>query len=195
MWSNHSPRLMTGPPDYGNQMLVSITTERFGNGFAILAIIFAVGVLTWSFVLGRYRRTGVMLVATGGLFVTLASVYGLNHLESLSSPLYFPLLASLLVGIFVLSGFTPAALTYLADVTESYAQDRGSIMGLYSVFLGVGQLLGTATGGYFADWNGTDGLLLLSAFFGIITVISLLALRKLNLRSPSQTALQAGETG
>jgi MFS family permease len=195
MWTNHSPRLMTGPQSYGNQLLAGITTERFGNGFAILAIIFAVGVLSWSFVLGRYRRTSVMLIATGGLFVTLAAVYGLNHLGSFSSPLYYPLLASLLVGIFVLSGFTPAALTYLADVTESYAEDRGSIMGLYSVFLGVGQLLGTATGGYFADWKGTDGLLLLSAFFGIVTAISLLALAKRNLRNPSQTALQASKTG
>ena len=195
MWTNHSPRLMTGPQSYGNQLLAGISTERFGNGFAILAIIFAVGVLSWSFVLGRYRRTSVMLVATGGLFVTLATVYGLNHLESFSSPLYYPLLASLIIGIFVLSGFTPAALTYLADVTESYAEDRGSIMGLYSVFLGVGQLLGTATGGYFADWKGTDGLLLLSAFFGIVTAISLLALSKRNLRNPSQTALQASKTG
>ena len=193
MWTNHSPRLMTGQQGYGNQMLTGITPERFGNGFAILAIIFAVGVLSWSFILGRYRRTSIMLIATAGLLVTLASVYGLNHIESLSSPLYYPLLASLLVGIFVLSGFTPAALTYLADVTESYAKDRGSIMGLYSVFLGVGQLLGTATGGYFADWNGTDGLLLLSAFFGAITIVSLLALRNRNLRNPSRPSLQSPE--
>jgi predicted MFS family arabinose efflux permease len=68
-------------------------------------------------------------------------------------------------------------------------------MGLYSVFLGVGQLLGTATGGYFADWKGTDGLLLLSAFFGIVTAISLLALAKRNQRNASQTALQASKTG
>jgi len=88
------------------------------------------------------------------------------------------LLGSLLIEVLALSGFTPAALTYLADVTEGFAQDRGSIMGLYSVFLGVGQLLGSASGGYFAQRNGIDGLLLLSALFGGVTAISLLALRR-----------------
>lgn len=193
MWTNHSPRLLTGQQNYGNQTLTEITPERFGNGFAILAIVFALGVLGWSFVLARYRRTSVMLIATGGLFATLAAVYGFNHLESFSSPLYYPLLTSLLFGIIALSGFTPAALTYLADVTESYAKDRGSIMGLYSVFLGIGQLMGTATGGYFADWDGTDGLLLLSAFFGVITAFSLLALRNANLRAAAQPVVQTGK--
>jgi MFS family permease len=118
-----------------------------------------------------------MLVAMGGLFVTLMSAYGLNHLESFSSPFYYLLLISLVLAVLVLSGFTPAALTYLADVTESHSEDRGSIMGLYSVFLGVGQLIGTTSGGYFADWAGIDGLLLLSAIFGLMTCFILVALR------------------
>ena len=53
-------------------------------------------------------------------------------------------------------------------------------MGLYSVFLGIGQLLGSTTGGYFADWQGIDGLLLVSAIFGAITLMSLIALRRLH---------------
>lgn len=179
MWINHSIGLMTGKDHMPGQLLTgNIAPEKFGNGFAVLAVVFALGVLVWSFYLGRYRRTSAMLMATGGLFATLASVYSLNHLDSFSSPLYYPLLAALLVSLFVLSGFTPAALTYLADVTESHAQNRGSIMGLYSVFLGVGQVVGTATGGRFADRGGIDGLLLLSAIFGVITGWSLLALRR-----------------
>jgi len=62
-----------------------------------------------------------------------------------------------------MSGFTPAALAYLADITEEYAGDRGAIMGLYSVFLGVGQFVGSSLGGPFADWRGMDGVILLSA--------------------------------
>jgi MFS family permease len=108
----------------------------------------------------------------------------LNHLGTFSSPFYYLLLGSLLIGILVLSGFTPAALTFLADMTENYASSRGSIMGLYSVFLGIGQLLGTSLGGYFADWNGVDGLLQLSAIFGVITVVSLLILRRRELPPP-----------
>jgi predicted MFS family arabinose efflux permease len=119
-----------------------------------------------------------MLVSTLALFALLLTVFGLNHLESFSSPFYYLLLGSLLIEVLIVSGFTPAALTYLADVTESYAGDRGSIMGLYSVFLGIGQLVGTSMGGYFIDWNGVDGLLLLSAILAGITAMSLLALRR-----------------
>jgi MFS family permease len=179
MWTNHSPGLMTGKEHHGSQLLAgNIAPEHFGNGFAILATIFALGVLGWSFYLNRYRKTSVMIVATAGLFTTLFAVYGLNHLGSFSSPVYYPLMLTLIVSIVVLSGFTPAALTYLADVTESYRQDRGSIMGLYSVFLGIGQFVGITTGGFFAQWAGIDGLLLLSTIFGVLTIYTLVALRK-----------------
>ena len=179
VWTNHSVGLFTGKDRLQAQLLMgSIAPEKFGNGFATLAAFFALGVLAWSFVLGRYRKTSVMLVSTFALFALLLTVLGLNHLESFSSPFYYLLLGSLLIEVLVVSGFTPAALTYLADVTESYAADRGSIMGLYSVFLGIGQLVGTSLGGYFADWNGVDGLLLLSAILGGIMTLSLLALRR-----------------
>lgn len=179
VWTNHSVGLFTGKRSLQAQLLMgSITPEKFGNGSAVLLALFASGVLGWSFVLARYRKTSVMLASTLALFALLLTVFGLNHLDSLSGPIHYLLLALLLIEVLVLSGFTPAALTYLADVTENYAEDRGSIMGLYSVFLGVGQLVGTSLGGYFADWKGVDGLLLLSAIFGAITATSLVALRR-----------------
>ena len=179
LWTNHAVGLMTGREHFGGQLLTAnIAVEKFGNGFATLAVFFALGILAWSFVLGRYRKTSVMMVSTFALFALLLTVLSLNHLGSFSSPFYYLLLGLLLIEVLALSGFTPAALTYLADVTEDYAADRGSIMGLYSVFLGIGQLVGTSLGGYFADWNGVDGLLLLSAILGGITAISLLKLRR-----------------
>jgi predicted MFS family arabinose efflux permease len=179
LWTNHSPRLLTGQSDGAGQLLMgNVSPDKFGAGFGILAVFFAVGVLVWSFYLSRYRKTSVMLVATGGLFLTLATVYSFNQLGSFSSAFYYPLAGCLLLGLFVLSGFTPAALTYLADVTESYKEDRGSIMGLYSLFLGIGQFVGTTIGGQFADRGGIDGLILLSAIFGIITIFTLLRLRQ-----------------
>jgi MFS family permease len=178
MWSNLVVRLLTDKSSYNNQLLMgNYLPDKIGIGKAILFVIFALGIVGWSFLLGRYRKTSVMIVSMIGLFVTLISAYGLNHLESFSSPIYYLLLITLVIAVLVLSGFTPAALTYLADVTESHSEDRGSIMGLYSVFLGVGQLIGTTSGGYFADWAGIDGLLLLSAIFGVITCLTLVALR------------------
>ena len=40
----------------------------------------------------------------------------------------------------IASGFPPAALAYLSKIAEEHAEQRGTIMGLYSVLLGVGQL-------------------------------------------------------
>jgi len=186
MWTNVSARLFTGHKQYEGQLLTGVVSpEKFENGFATLAIFFALGVLAWSFVLARYRKTSVMLVSTVALFGLIVTVFALNHLGSYSSPFYYLLLGLLLIGVLVLSGFTPAALTYLADVTERFTENRGSIMGLYSVFLGVGQFLGTSIGGYFAEWNGVDGLLMLSAIFGAITIVSLLTLRR---REPPASA-------
>ena len=51
-------------------------------------------------------------------------------------------------GLFVLAGATPAALGLLADISERFPNDRGAIMGLYSVFLAVGQIIGALIGGY-----------------------------------------------
>jgi hypothetical protein len=51
-------------------------------------------------------------------------------------------------------------------------------MGLYSVFLAVGQIAGSLIGGVAADWRGFDGLLL--ATFGLlaIAIVPLVQLRR-----------------
>ena len=74
------------------------------------------------------------------------------------------------------SSFAPAALAYLADISEVAAKDRGLLMGLYSVFLGLGQLLGNGMGGVFAQAWGFDGLIFLTAILAFIALISLLLL-------------------
>ena len=62
----------------------------------------------------------------------------------------------------MLAGATPAALGMLADISETHPSDRGAIMGLYSVFLGLGQIIGSVASGAAADWRGIDGLLIAS---------------------------------
>ena len=124
MWTNVSARLFTGYKYEGQLLTGAVSPEKFENGFATLAIFFALGVLAFSFVLARYRKTSVMLVSTAALFGLIVTVFALNHLHSYSSPFYYLLLGLLLIGVLVLSGFTPAALTYLADVTERFTETR-----------------------------------------------------------------------
>ena len=80
-------------------------------------------------------------------------------------------------GLFVLAGATPAALGMLADISEEHPDDRGAIMGLYSVFLAVGQVVGSLSGGGAAEWLGVDGLLLVSAGLLLIALVPLRWLR------------------
>ena len=83
----------------------------------------------------------------------------------------------MVVGLFVLAGATPAAVGLLADVSERFPTDRGAIMGLYSVFLAVGQIAGSLIGGVVADAMGMDGLLLATGGLLLVALIPLAKLR------------------
>jgi MFS family permease len=77
-----------------------------------------------------------------------------------------------------MAGATPAALGLLADISESHPADRGAIMGLYSVFLGLGQIIGALASGTAADLAGIDGLLLASLTLLIIALLPIHRLRE-----------------
>ncbi|HYN68983.1 MAG TPA: MFS transporter, partial [Candidatus Eisenbacteria bacterium] len=72
----------------------------------------------------------------------------------------------------------PAAIGLLADVTEAYPDDRGAIMGLYSVFLGLGQIIGSLIAGFAANAFGLDGVLVASLVLLGIAVVPLGSLRR-----------------
>jgi predicted MFS family arabinose efflux permease len=71
-------------------------------------------------------------------------------------------------GLFVLAGATPAALGLLADMSEAFPADRGAIMGLYSVFLAIGQIIGSFVGAEAAKRYGIDGILI--GTLGLLTL-------------------------
>ena len=99
----------------------------------------------WGNRFADIRRTTIILYGIGGGTLLVVSALVLNHSAGLSELAARSVAAvGLAVGVFVLAGATPAALGLLADMTEAYPHDRGAIMGLYSVFLAVGQILGLA---------------------------------------------------
>ena len=81
-------------------------------------------------------------------------------------------------GVFVRAGRTPAALGLLADISERFPGDRGAIMGLYSVFLALGQILGSLIGGTAADLRGIDGILVATLLLLGVALIPLARLRR-----------------
>ena len=107
----------------------------------------APGLLYWGNRFKTMRRTTIILYGILGGAVLVGAGLGANHSGGL--PVVVPIGAGLLAGggLFVLAGATPAALGLLADISERFPADRGAIMGLYSVFLAIGQIIGSLIGG------------------------------------------------
>lgn len=156
-------------PNFPDQVLMrgfdanQITLAAIG-----IAVVFGVGLLYWGNRFKSMRRTTIILYGILGGGVLVAAGLAVNHSGGL--PAIVPLGAGVLAGagLFVLAGATPAALGLLADISERFPGDRGAIMGLYSVFLAIGQITGSLIGGIAADWRGIDGLLL--ATFGLLAI-------------------------
>lgn len=144
----------------------------------IIGILFGAGLLYWGNRFRNTRRTTIILYGILGGGVLVAGGMAINHGAAL--PLIVPVLGVLgaAFGLFVLAGATPAALGLLADISERFPQDRGAIMGLYSVFLAIGQITGSLLGGLAADWRGVDGLLVGTLGLLLIALIPLGLLRR-----------------
>lgn len=138
-------------------------------------LFFGLCLVFWAFFMGRVPRLVLMLTSILGVYLCCVALFGLNHRAGNNVWLFvwIPLLAA---GIFAESSFAPAALAYLADISEEAAKDRGLLMGLYSIFLGLGQLIGNGLGGMFARSWGFDGLIYLTALLGIVALAALLVL-------------------
>jgi predicted MFS family arabinose efflux permease len=152
------------------------------GGFGLL---FLLGMGLWTLVLPRLRRTTVMFIGLGGLSVSIAGLTLINGLaETLaqvpasSKPLLLLLLPLVVLGILTLSGFTPASLTHMAAIAELLPGKRGAVMGLYSVVLGVGQLMGASLGGLCVDVGGFYGLMGFSVAMGLVSLGSVLYIRQ-----------------
>ena len=63
-------------------------------------------------------------------------------------------------------------------MTEAYPDDRGAIMGLYSVFLGLGQIAGSLIAGVAATALGLDGIFIASMILLVVAVVPLVFLRR-----------------
>jgi MFS family permease len=146
-------------------------------GLAAGLVVFFMGLAFWGERFRRYRRTTIILLGVLGGAAVVAAAALINHSEGLPDIVRVVETGVVVGGLFVLAGATPAALGMLADVSESFPSDRGAIMGLYSVFLALGQISGSLLGGFAAQARGIDGILIATLFLLAIALVPLRRLR------------------
>lgn len=180
LWTSQSIFQLVKPPDprFADQrMMAGASPLLVSAGLAVGMLVFFAGLVYSGNRFRKLRRTTIIFYGLGGGAVLVAAAVAINHGANLPLALTLILGVPVVGGLFVLAGATPAALGLLADMSEPYPSDRGAIMGLYSVFLALGQITGSIVGGVAADLRGIDGLLVATLVMLAIAVLPLWQLR------------------
>jgi MFS family permease len=180
VWTSQSIfQLVQKPrPGFEAQLLMGgFAPLQVSVGLAVWLLVFFAGLLYWGNRFKRFRRTTIIAIGIVGGLVQQGALYALNHSADWGIAAQVGLALVAAAGLFVLAGATPAALGLLADISESHPSDRGAIMGLYSVFLALGQISGSLIGGGAAQWAGIDGLLAAGVGMLLVALLPVRALR------------------
>ena len=162
VWLQQAPFLLKLPLRSSTQLLVGGYSGRsIGVVFALWGMTFLIGIGLWSLVAPRWPRRRTFYIALAGMLGVVVSLAWVNH----GGPRWLLIVAA--IAVLVESGFTPAAFAHLADLTDEYAESRGGAMGLYSLLLGLGQLIGAAVGAPFAARWQMDGVLGVTALLAV----------------------------
>jgi MFS family permease len=176
-WFSVAPFLASGAPNRGQFLMRGFSAGEIGTAYLAFGILFTAGAVAWGFVMPVIGRQATLLAGVAGLGFTSVALWALNHVPFDTTHTLVPLLVGLvMIGVFVESGFTPAALAYLAEIAEERAEDRGSVMGVYSVLLSVGQLLGGALAAPFAERLGINGLIILTGLLCLVALFTVMLL-------------------
>jgi len=166
VWLTHLGYQLSGPAVPGQALVGQFTPSRVGVVLLGYAGALVVGVLAWTVVLprmGRVRALRISLVALSGVCVGVAL---LNAPVAWLAPARWGFVALVGVAVMIGSGFTPAALAFLADVAGERT-GRGAALGLYTCLFSLGNAVGAAVGGAAAQVLALNGL--------IVSTLALLA--------------------
>ena len=130
--------------------------ERVGWVLLGYSIIFGIGVTAWSFVLPRIPLERVLHITLVAMLLVCGEFFLLNHIGSPTTRWIIGMVTALT--IMVESGFTPAALALLAGAIGAQS-GRGAAMGIYSVLLSVGAIVGSLLAAVLGKRFAVDGLI------------------------------------
>jgi MFS family permease len=171
--------IRTPDPRFADQALVGgLSPLMVTLAFVLGGAVFFLGLWYWGGRFTALRRTTIIFYGIGGGAALVVAALLLNHTGDAHVLVRSGLLVGVGAGIFLIAGATPAALGLLADTSEAFPRDRGAIMGLYSVFLALGQIIGAFVGAAAAETWAFDGILVATLVLLGIALLPLSRLRR-----------------
>ena len=163
-----------GPVPTGQYLVGRFAGASADLGWMLLgyAAVFGLGVGGWSVLLARTDVRSVLRVSLLAMLAVCAALFAFNHCGQCTAAARWGIgtLAALL--IMVESGFTPAALSWLAGSLQRQS-GRGAAMGIYSLLFSLGALGGSLLAGVLGRLWRVDGLLLGTALLAVTALLLL----------------------
>ncbi len=176
--------LLTQRPATGQYLDGIFSAAPTHVGWMLLgyAAVFGCGVFAWSFVLPHMPVRNAMRISLAAMPFVCVCLYAVNHSAMWPPATRVIALAMTSLVIMIESGFTPAALSWLAQTLVG-SDGKGVAMGIYSVLLGVGAIMGSLLAGWLGKALRFDGLLLGTL---LLAVLSLLLLHRVSMEQTEQ---------
>ncbi len=155
--------------------LFAADPTRFGYVLLGYALLFAAGVTGWSFAMPRIGVHNTMRISLWMMLPVCLGFFLVNHASAAASGYRWTVGSLTALLILVETGFTPAALSWLASSLHG-REGKGSAMGIYSVLLSLGAVVGSLLAGALGHALQFDGLLLstvLLAGVGLLLLVRL----------------------
>lgn len=163
-YAAHLPALLRRQPVPGQTLLHHFDERMISVILVSWIVLLLIGIAIWTPWVPKLGAVRTMRRAAPGAWLISGALLALNHSPLDWAPLYIPLL---LIGVLVLAGFGPAAITYLAECSETFVADRSALMAFYTVALAGGGAIGSVVGGIFVRLDYADGLVI----FGLLLTV------------------------
>ncbi|MBJ7609690.1 MAG: MFS transporter [Candidatus Dormibacteraeota bacterium] len=169
-YAAHLPALLRRSAIAG-QTVVHHFDERIVSAILVSWIaLLLVGIALWTPWIPKLGAVRTMRRAAPGAWLISAAVLALDHTPGFLAPFFLFLV---IVGIVVLAGFGPAAVTYLAECSETFVADRSALMAFYTVALAGGGAIGSVLGGVAVRLDYADGLVILGLLLSMFAYVAL----------------------
>jgi MFS family permease len=162
--------LLHHAPVAGQHLVVHLDTRVISVVLVAGILLLVAGIVLWTPWIPRLGPVTQMRRAVPGVWLFSAVLLCANHLPAVLLPVLLPLAG---LGVVWLAGFGPAAVTFLADCSESYDADRAALMSFYTATLAAGGAIGALLGGAAVYLGSLDGLVVFGALLAVMTFLFL----------------------